>query len=140
MPTLRQIIDKERPVSPFDVQAYGTSEGVEKAWDTRGRGNRAAQEGCLGVNCDKLADIKDVTAPHIDNIELMLSSNKDGENINFTKEALRQVLQHALDQLADEGGENHTISFVNSPSARNIDHFVTVQFHRKDVIQTASED
>lgn len=38
MPTLRQIADGKV------IQAYGTSESVKKAWDTRGRGRKAKED------------------------------------------------------------------------------------------------
>ncbi len=41
MATLRQILDKKTTI---DLQAYGTPEGVEKAWDTRGRGGKAQRD------------------------------------------------------------------------------------------------
>lgn len=38
MPTIRQIADGKV------IEAYGTSQGVEKAWDTRGRGRKAKED------------------------------------------------------------------------------------------------
>lgn len=38
MPTLRQMADKKV------MQAYGTSEGVTRAWDARGRGRKAREQ------------------------------------------------------------------------------------------------
>jgi hypothetical protein len=86
--TLRQIIDGQRPPSELDVRAYGTPEGVEKAWDTRGR--KSVQEGCLGPNCKDLKEVTDPKKiPHIDTLEMELSSERGGENLNFTKEAVK---------------------------------------------------
>lgn len=42
MANLRQILDKKTTI---DLQAYGTSEGVTRAWDSRGRGHAAATGG-----------------------------------------------------------------------------------------------
>lgn len=41
MPNLRQILDRKTVI---DLQAYGTPEGVEKSWDTRGRGRKAEEK------------------------------------------------------------------------------------------------
>lgn len=40
MPNLRQILDKKTMIQ---IHAYGTPEGVSKAWDTRGRGQKSAE-------------------------------------------------------------------------------------------------
>ena len=130
MATLRQIIDKIRPVSAIDLSAYGTSEGVTKAWDSRGRG-RTTQGGCLGPNCDNLKEPSGQSdIPHVDSIELEMSSNKGGENLNFTKAAVKAALQRALNQLSEESDEGSTISFVNTPGQSSIDHYVSLRFDR----------
>lgn len=43
-----------------DVKAYGTSEGVTKAWDTRGRGSHAPAELVPGVRKMEAADMLDL--------------------------------------------------------------------------------
>jgi|HubBroStandDraft_5_1064220.scaffolds.fasta_scaffold51358_2 hypothetical protein len=55
---LRRWIQDNPEFAPKGIKAYGTSEGVQKAWDTRGRGRKEAVDYVKTVRSAKDADIE----------------------------------------------------------------------------------
>lgn len=121
--------------SQIELTAYGTSEGVTKAWDTRGRGKNTDpddKETCVGENCkDEVSYPKGpegARIPHLDNVEFEMSSNQGNNNIHFDKEAMKMVLRRALEQLENEDAE---IKYLNTPMGVNTEHYATVTFRQE---------
>lgn len=122
--------------------AYGTSEGVVKEWDARGRGKKIdydnQEEGeCVGHNCPdhevKLPSKANVgpfpvVVPHLDNLEFMMTSNKGGQAIHWDKEAMKTMLRMALVQLDREDAK---IDYLNTPTKSSTDHYATIKFHQR---------
>ncbi len=82
MATLRQILDKRTTI---DLQAYGTPEGVSKAWDTRGRSGNPAQQGeHAAKRDDRQRSLREKGLPH-DEIQKELGMDKDEYNRTYNK-------------------------------------------------------
>jgi hypothetical protein len=119
--------------SQLEISAVGTSEGVKKAWDTRGRS--IVQGECSGPDCKQSIDItkptgeggKPIVIPTIDGIELTMKSTQPGYNIHFDREALKSVLRMALVQM---DMDDTKINYLNTPMGATTDHYVRVSLNR----------
>ena len=129
------------------VRAVGTAEGVKKEWDTRGRKGEEESPGfrsdCIGPECGKEEEqmrkpgTDPIIIPHLDNLELMMTSDKGGRNIHFDKQALRDVLHKALLQLESDDVET---KYLNSDTPADLqgklgrtDHYISVSFKRPGI-------
>jgi hypothetical protein len=126
------------------LRAYGTPEGVKKEWDTRGRGTQeednstqSYEERCIGPDCGKNEEPlkqanKPVVIPHLDNLELTMTSDAPGKNIHFDKDALKAVLRMALVQLDRDDVES---KYLNGATfgKNTTDHYVNVRFSRPGI-------
>lgn len=115
------------------IWAYGTAEGDQKAWDTRGRKNPDDSEHCIGPECRQLEhklDQKEI--PHVDQIEFEMRSDKGNANIHFDKDAMRTMLKAALKQLDSEDARTNYLNTPDGNDSKNdgTDHFVTLRFQR----------
>lgn len=126
--------------STMAVRAFGTAEGVKKEWDERGR--KGEDEGfrsdCIGPDCGKEETgvrqkaTEPIIIPHLDNLELMMTSQKPGLNIHFDKQALKDVLHAALLQLERDDVE---AKYLNSPAfgKATTDHYVNIKFKQPGI-------
>jgi GNAT superfamily N-acetyltransferase len=90
---------------PHDVEAYGTSEGVKKAWDTRGRGRKT--EPLNGVREAKPEDIKALS-----DWRRIVAHQEGGKQI---KASLRKAANVA-DWIVADWNDEQTGSHTNKPS------------------------
>ena len=125
----------------IELQSYGTSEGVRKEWLSRERKGLAEgppdphkEVGCVGPHCEKdeiKLDPKNpvIEVPHLDNLELMMTSTKGQQNIHWDKEALKTMLRMALAQL---DMDDTRINYVNTPQKAKTDHYVNLKMKQKE--------
>ena len=116
--------------SRVKLRAYGTAEGLRKAWDARGRG-RKEDEHCVGPDCIDSREEHGITlmneVPQIHSLEIEMDSTKSGNLIRFDKESLKKALQHAIEQLnSDE--TNPKIDYINQPHQKGTYHYVKLHF------------
>ena len=117
----------------LEIGAVGTSEGVKKEWDTRGRSIVHGE--CSGPDCQHTIDItkptseggKPIELPTIDGMELSMKSSKPGYNINFDREALKTMLRTALMQL---DRDDSRINYLNTPMGSSTMHYVKLALNR----------
>lgn len=125
--------------SMIELQGYGTAEGVQKEWDTRGRGRNVVST-CVGDNCaekEEMLDQHDPKGmPHIDDLHLEMSSDGN-RNIFWGKEEMKMALRHALQQLEEEDTK---ITYLNTPLAEATDHQATIHFREKNALLAEEEN
>lgn len=128
--------------STMAIKAYGTAEGVKKEWDTRGRKGEEDDAGfkteCIGPDCglepsgERDKNTPPIVVPHLDNLELMMTSSKPGQNIHFDKQALKDVLHAALMQLERDDVETKYMNSANFGKTTT-DHYVNIKFRQPGI-------
>lgn len=123
------------------IEAYGTTEGLEKAWEIRPRAPDRSSTKCVHPWCDPEITIGSKEMPHLDHLEFEMSSAQKDNNVRFDKEALKVMLKQALVEL---DREEPAIEYLNTAKAGKVgeggtDHYVTVLFQRPGVLMNSGE-